>query len=254
MKKNWLIMLYALVVPLLVSFVIDIITNVPRDEKTEITGAIALSIVVVFIVKYLISTLFNLGVFKIQLKATNGEKPKYIDLINGFDVYWKFLIVTILYSLVVLGGLILLIIPGIYFAITYMFAPFLIVDKKMSVSDAFTKSKQMTKGRVWSILLFIVLSVIFTLLGLIVLLVGVIVTAMISGLALIQLYKQLLNETPEIEEAATLNLDLEKVEESVANENSVVNTQDVEVSVDKTEVSTEKSEVEAEKPVENVNN
>ncbi len=192
-KKNWLIVLYAAFVPALISFLLEIIS------KKAVTWLDAGVIVLVlgtlyFVLRFFFSMLLNLGTLRIQLGVMNGNKMKYSDLFNPKGLYWKFIGGTILYSLVVLGGLILLIIPGIYFAIRYLFVPYLIIDKNMNIGDAFAKSTEMTNGKKWSILAFLIVTIIFSLLGLIVLFVGVVFTSAIAYLAIIHMYQTLLNE------------------------------------------------------------
>ena len=124
----------------------------------------------------------------------------------------RLIAVTVIYSLAVLGGMILLIIPGIYIAIRYCFASTLIVDKKMGIGEAFAKSRAMTEGKMVELFLFFILSGLLVLSGLIALGVGIVVTFIIFELAFLHLYKSLLNQSEEqvsggqmeIEEISTL--------------------------------------------------
>ncbi len=192
-KNNWLIVVYATLIPAIVSMILEAIQKQAKEEMSA--GVILLLLgLLYFVGRFLLSMLMNLGVLKIQLDVTRGLKPSFKTLFNGQGIYWKFIGATVLYSLVVLGGLILLIIPGIYLAIRYLFVPYLIVDKNITIGEAFAKSTEMTKGKKWSILGFLILTVIFSLLGLIVLVVGVFVTSAIGYLAIINLYRKLLGE------------------------------------------------------------
>ncbi len=56
---------------------------------------------------------------------------------------------VLLLMLVMLGGMILLIVPGIIWGIKFMFAPMLILDKNMRIMDAFRVSSRMTNGYKW---------------------------------------------------------------------------------------------------------
>lgn len=189
-KNNWLIVIYATLIPAIVSMILEAIQKQVK-EGMQIGVILVLLGLLYFVGRFLLSMLMNLGVLKIQLDVTKGLKPGYKTLFSGQGIYWKFIGATVLYSLVVLGGLILLIIPGIYLAIRYLFVPYLIVDKNLTIGEAFAKSTEMTKGKKWSILGFLILTVIFSLLGLIVLVVGVFVTSAIGYLAIVNLYRKL---------------------------------------------------------------
>ncbi len=195
-KKNWKVLIYTVAVTTLVG---TILSSIFKVEDLKVggfrTSQAMMVIALYYILKYLIQTLFNIGQTKIDIDAVGGTKPRYSDLFNSQGVYLKFLLVSILYGLAVLGGFILLIIPGIYVALRYCFAPILIIDKKMGVGEAFDKSKEMTDGKKWQMIGFFVVSIIFVLAGLIALGVGIVVTFIMYELAFVHLYRGLLNES-----------------------------------------------------------
>ncbi|MEA3324508.1 MAG: hypothetical protein U9Q37_05135 [Euryarchaeota archaeon] len=57
----------------------------------------------------------------------------------------------ILYGFIVVGGLILLTIPGIIWAIKFQFFDYLIVDKGLGPIDALEKSSEITRGVKWDL-------------------------------------------------------------------------------------------------------
>lgn len=65
---------------------------------------------------------------------------------------WKFSLLAVLVFLASLGGTILLIIPGIIFAIWFSFSKFVFVEQKLGVIDSMRKSRGLVKGRFWAIL------------------------------------------------------------------------------------------------------
>lgn len=242
-KNNWLIVLYAALVPAIISSILGAIQS-GVSEKMQAGAVLLLLGIIYFVGRFLLSMLLNIGAFKIQLGVMNGVKPAFSDLFKSFGVYWKFIGATVLYGLVVLGGLILLIIPGIYFAIKYMFVPYLVVDKKMGIGEAFNKSKEITFGNKWAILGFIVVTIIFSLLGIVVLFVGVFVTSAIGYLSMIHLYKKLMGEGVANSETVAISDAGSKTDDNstVISNTEVQNTNDVET----------KENIEP-KPVENSN-
>ena len=57
-----------------------------------------------------------------------------------------------LVGFVVVVGLALLVVPGVYLSIRFMFVPILIVDKELTIKEAFKKSTTLTKGVKWKLL------------------------------------------------------------------------------------------------------
>lgn len=70
---------------------------------------------------------------------------------EAFPKIWTYFIVSLLYLLVVLGGLVLLVVPGVIFALWFNFVGFIIVLNGVGVKKAFQESKKLVKGRFWQI-------------------------------------------------------------------------------------------------------
>src|SRR3990167_3409347 len=75
--------------------------------------------------------IIRIGYTKIFLRITDGESPKFLEIFHEYRLFWKYLGVSILYPLAVLGGLILLIVPGIFWAVRFSFSPIILVDTKV---------------------------------------------------------------------------------------------------------------------------
>ncbi|MFA5176073.1 MAG: hypothetical protein WC413_02340 [Candidatus Nanoarchaeia archaeon] len=131
------------------------------------------------------------GLNYVKLKVIKGTKPKINDLFEAFKNYGDAVIAYLLSALIVIGGLILLIIPGIIFALKLSFVSYLIVDKKMRAIPAIKKSWNMTKGYTWTIFLIYLQGIFVVLAGLICLVVGVIPAIMLVGLAHASLYNSI---------------------------------------------------------------
>ena len=70
---------------------------------------------------------------------------------RGFPRGWGMLLASILVCLVIAGGFILVIIPGIIFAVWYMFTYYALMIEKLSAIDAMKRSKALVKGRWWPV-------------------------------------------------------------------------------------------------------
>lgn len=85
----------------------------------------------------------------------NGPvKIHFADFFKMFSIskLFKLIGVFLLYTIIVTLGLILFIIPGIYLAIKLQFALFYMIDKNISVREAFKRSYAATTGNFWRIL------------------------------------------------------------------------------------------------------
>ena len=150
-----------------------------------------------------LSFLFNLGswivsivssifMIKIGLRLYDNDKIGSYDFLSfSTPLFFKFLLGYILYSVLVIIGFILLIVPGIYLAIKYQYVQYLIVDKNMDVIDAFKESGKMTDGHKWNLFLLLLLFVVIAFLGAMALGVGLLVAIPIIIVAQAYVYKKL---------------------------------------------------------------
>lgn len=83
--------------------------------------------------------LFSFSHFKLTTKAKWW--------IIGKWVWWY-----ILYSLIVIWGLVLLIVPGIYFAIRLSMWQYYLIDKKMTIKESLRASRDATKWHEWQLI------------------------------------------------------------------------------------------------------
>jgi hypothetical protein len=65
--------------------------------------------------------------------------------------YWRYLGNTMLYGLAVGFGLLLLIVPGIYFAAVYVMVPCIVLLEPPTATSAFARSRQLVKGSFWRV-------------------------------------------------------------------------------------------------------
>jgi uncharacterized membrane protein len=96
----------------------------------------------------------------------------------------------LLISLIVTAGMILLIVPGIIWAIQYMFALYIIADGESSATGAMRTSKKLAKGNLARLFLFGLAIGLFNLLGALACLVGVCITWPVSLVAMTILYQK----------------------------------------------------------------
>ncbi len=172
----------------LIQYVPDIIAAIIEADAPVLS-------IIVRIASFVLSLIIGMGLIKIFLRFCDGEKGEFSDLFSCYPLFFKYLIGSILYGLIVTVGLILLIIPGIIWAIKFQFFDYLIVDKGLGPIDALEKSSEITRGVKWDLFIFDILIGIINLLGLLCLLVGLFVTIPITMVATAFVYRKLLPET-----------------------------------------------------------
>jgi uncharacterized membrane protein len=123
------------------------------------------------------------------LKAARREEVDVADLFTAFRKnYWNSVGAGFLTGLIIGLGFIFLIIPGIYLACKLAFVPYLVIDKRLNVTDAMSTSWKMTGGYGWQVFLLGLLAVPIVVAGVICLGIGVIISIMWISIALASLY------------------------------------------------------------------
>ena len=142
---------------------------------------------------WVINSIFSLGFVNIMLKFVDGVKPKFKDLYYTTKLF-NFILASFIKMVIVIGGLLLFIIPGIIFSIKLQFVEYFIVDKKMDALDAIKASWELTKGVKLNLFLLGFLLGLINLLGLLCFLVGLVITVPLSMVANAYVYRKLLNQ------------------------------------------------------------
>ena len=179
-KANKVILLEVLLIFIAVSIVTSFIENN--------VGALR---PLVGIISTVIDTVLEIGIFKIALDIANGKTPNIKDLYMNYNRFLEFFITSLAVGIMIVVGFILLIIPGIYLGVKFQFTPYIVVDKNLAYSKAWSLSSQMVKGRWMSIFLFDLTLLGLNILGALALGIGLFLTIPTSLLATVYLYKKL---------------------------------------------------------------
>lgn len=103
--------------------------------------------VILSVLLFILSEIFQLVVTKASLAAVRNQK---FDLGNLFspslDEILNFLFMIITYMVIVVGGFLLLIVPGCIWSYRYMYAIFFVVDEHMTIKNALSSSAKITHG------------------------------------------------------------------------------------------------------------
>jgi len=106
---------------------------------------------IIGVVMAVVGIVFEIGYLKYLLKLASGVHSSVEDLLKYSYLIWRYVLGWLAYAAVVVVGLILFIVPGVYLSIRFMFVPILIVDKELTIKEAFNKSTLLTQGVKWKL-------------------------------------------------------------------------------------------------------
>lgn len=147
--------------------------------------------IVAFACGIVVNSVVAMGWIAFFLKANDD-----IDAVRIND-FWhpqpliSYIAVTILYALIVIVGFLLLVVPGVIAAVTFFFAPYLVVDRGLGPIAALKESARITKNNRWRVLALMGATVLVMFLGILALVVGLLVAAPIVFLICAHAYRSL---------------------------------------------------------------
>lgn len=135
---------------------------------------------------------FALIWIRFALAVHDGQQVQARDLLPDGTTFLNYLAVSVIYGVLVTAGLILLVVPGIYLAVRYGLASFLVADGRTTdVLGAFRQSSELTRGLRWRLFLFGVVLALVNIAGAILFGIGLLVTVPMSAFASALVYRRL---------------------------------------------------------------
>ena len=116
--------------------------------------------IILLAVSIIIGITLQIGYIRIAIHAFDHteEEPTWKIYNNfGTGIIGKYFWTSLLIGLMVLGGLILLIVPGVIISLMYQFTLFILVEKKLKTNEALQRSNQLTDGIKWQLFGFALL-------------------------------------------------------------------------------------------------
>ena len=191
-KRPWFFV-GSTVVILLASGLIDAFTSAidgavggSADQPSLVGGVLNLGL----------GTLLGMGATAFYLAAQDNPETVDLSALWHPQPFWRYLGASILFALAIVIGFVLLIVPGIIFALMFMFTTFVVIDRGLGPIEAMKESNRITHGHKWTLLGFTLMLVLINLLGAIALLVGLLVSIPVSSLAVAHAYRVLAGRTP----------------------------------------------------------
>lgn len=182
--EQWgLIILAAVGAPILLSILSKILEKALEHSALSFGAHIGI---------FALSLIISLGAKKITLDLVDGKDAQLGDLFSQSQLFWKFLLATVVYAVVLVVGFILLIIPGIYFSLKYGFFGYILVDHpELSAMESLSESARLTEGIRWQLFVFSLALIGINILGAIVFGIGLLYTLPVSIMAYTALYRSL---------------------------------------------------------------
>ncbi len=144
------------------------------------------------VARVILGLVVGLGLVRVGLRFTDNEPAAVGDL---FSPSWSQVvanfIASILATVIVGVGLLLLIVPGIFVATRLSMAPYLILDRRVGALDALRGSWALTQRSAWNLFLFALLALLINCLGALALGIGLLWTIPTTLVASAFIYRKL---------------------------------------------------------------
>lgn len=149
------------------------------------------------LISWLFSMLMGIGLNCISLSLARDQKPKISDLFAHTALLPTYVITTVVYTILVLAGLVCLVVPGIILAVMLQLYSFLIADEGMGVKESLATSRFLTRGYRWDLFVFGWIILLINFLGFLCLGIGLLFTFPATFAALAYIFDQLRHPTQE---------------------------------------------------------
>jgi len=179
--------------PLALVFVIVLVINL----LFNLVGAAVdsgIGRLVIAILNYVVSLLIGLAWIRAGLAVTAGRRPEMSELFQVDERFGTYLVATILYTIMMVIGFVLLIIPGIIVVLVFGLYGWTIADRGLGVVESLSRSAEITRGHRLELFGLGVVLILINIVGLLCLIVGVVFTMGISLVTLAYTYRVLSGE------------------------------------------------------------
>lgn len=140
MKKNFWFFTGIIIISVIIRLFPGI-EKIATGDKKDLAAVYS----IIGVVFWLIGLLVSFGWLNISLKFVDNKPTKISDLFPPFILFIKYLAGLVVYTLIIIGGMILLIIPGIIWSIKFSLYPYFILEGCGPI-EAIKKSGQATQG------------------------------------------------------------------------------------------------------------
>lgn len=193
-KQNWLKFYGIILLPVVIGILYFVL--IENIDQSNISWLAPL-----YLTYLIIQLIVSIGVFRALLLLVRNEAISFQKIMPSLRTVVNYVAVTLLFVLIVVGGLLLLILPGIIFMLKYIYAPYIVADKDVGPIEALKLSSKMTAGAKWDMIGFYYASIFLVYAGFFALLIGLLVSIPVATLSYVIFYVLLLKRA----ERSTVN-------------------------------------------------
>ncbi len=132
-----------------------------------------------------------MGNFIVAAKLLQGRAPQFSDFFLGFRFFVPLLLTALVGGVLTAVGLVLLVSPGIYLMVGYLFASALVVDRRLDFWAALETSRRTVQPIWFPMFAFVLLLLLINLAGFLLLGLGLLVSVPLSVCAITAAYADL---------------------------------------------------------------
>ena len=112
-----------------------------------------LAFIGVILALFYLTITFSVSSLAMIYEIANSTKSLPIKelLRKGWSIVWSYWVLSLLSSLLIFGGILLFIVPGIIFSIWFAFAMYILVIEGTKGMDALVKSREYVRGNWWGV-------------------------------------------------------------------------------------------------------
>jgi len=124
-------------------------------------------------------------------RLVSGQPLQFSDFFKGFNYFLPLFLAGLASGILVAVGMALLLLPGIYLAVSYMLTTFLIIDHRMEFWQAMETSRKIVTKNWFAFFVLAIVLFLVNVLGVLALGVGLLVTAPVTACAAAIAYKEI---------------------------------------------------------------
>ncbi|MBI3415641.1 MAG: hypothetical protein HY043_10040 [Verrucomicrobia bacterium] len=145
------------------------------------------------------------GLHGMALQSTYGKAPELRHLTCLFARGPNFLLAFCIYTVAVVGGLVILVVPGVYVAVRYALFGQIFASRPATALEALRDASTLSHGRWWSLCGALLMALAINLFGAALLGVGLLITFPVTLLAISGLYRSLQRPSPSLKRRPPLD-------------------------------------------------
>ncbi|MEI8103041.1 MAG: hypothetical protein WCG61_05905 [Chlorobium sp.] len=134
---------------------------------------------------------FYAGYSVAAFRYASGQPLQFSDFFRGFNYFLPLFLASLASTLLVTVGFVLLLLPGLYLAIGYMFTTFLVIDYRMEFWQAMEVSRAIISRNWFSFLGFAVVLFALNIFGALAFGIGLLITVPVTSCAAAIAYKEI---------------------------------------------------------------